>query len=108
MKTATTDEQLLAAYVRGDQASFTELVNRYQEPLERYVTALGLEPDDIVQAAFIYINQNGHGFIPGQDFKHWLYKTVESLVHEQKAANKQAAAVRASPEFEVMAEAFQR
>ena len=84
-----TDEQLLAAFVAGDQTAFTELVERYQEPLTNYVAAPRLDPDDIVQAVFIAVADDAYRFIPGKSVKPWLYLMASRFIKRERAGQPQ-------------------
>ncbi len=73
---ATGTDQLALAAGRGDQASFTELVQRLTGPLHRYLVATGTrahEADDVVQEAFLRAYRALATYDSRYAFTTWLY-----------------------------------
>lgn len=72
----TTDEQLLARYVAGDDASFVSLVERYSRELYpflvRYVRDTAMA-EDVVQETFLQVHQSAASFDVGRRFRPWLF-----------------------------------
>jgi RNA polymerase sigma-70 factor (ECF subfamily) len=70
------DEALLAAYRRGDRASFKGLVERYHRELfhflVRFVGDRGAA-EDIFQETFLQVHQSAHQFDPQRRFRPWLF-----------------------------------
>jgi len=62
--THPSDTSLAIRLQSGDLKALTMLINRYQEPLLRYVRYLGAtnQDDDIVQETFIRVYQNIQSF----------------------------------------------
>lgn len=72
----STDEQLLAAHLRGERDAFAVLVERYQRDLYHFLVRFLGDPaaaDDVFQEAFIQVHQSGHQFETGRTFKPWLF-----------------------------------
>jgi RNA polymerase sigma-70 factor, ECF subfamily len=70
------DEQLLDAYRKGDKASFTRLVERYQRELFHFlVRFLGdrAAAEDIFQESFLQVHQSADSFDPQRRFRPWLF-----------------------------------
>jgi len=73
---ADSDEQLLAAYRRGDRFSFAKLVERYQRELFHFlVRFLGdrSAAEDMFQETFLQVHQSAHQFDPRRRFRPWLF-----------------------------------
>ncbi|MGA3066941.1 MAG: RNA polymerase sigma factor [Tepidisphaeraceae bacterium] len=70
------DEVLFAAYRKGDQPSFTRLLERYQRELFHFlVRFLGdrASAEDIFQETFLQVHQSAHQFDPQRRFRPWLF-----------------------------------
>jgi RNA polymerase sigma factor (sigma-70 family) len=70
------DEQLMAAYVAGDQAAFAELWRRLAPPLMRLLRWQLSRPEDardLLQQTFLHLHRSRHDFRPGADFRPWLW-----------------------------------
>ena len=71
-----TDEELMSAYVGGDDAAFRTLYERYAGPLTRAVYARVGNQDvarDIVQDAFVRFHNARNDFKVGARVRPWLY-----------------------------------
>src|SRR5580698_4732689 len=71
-----TDEELFAAYRRGDRASFARLVERYQRELFHFlVRFLGdrAAAEDVFQETFLQVHQSVEQFDPQRRFRPWLF-----------------------------------
>jgi RNA polymerase sigma-70 factor (ECF subfamily) len=71
-----TDEQLLAAYQKGDRAGFTMLVERYQRELFHFLLRfLGdrAAAEDVFQETFLQVHQSAGQFDPERRFRPWLF-----------------------------------
>ena len=82
----SSDTSLVIRLKDGDTQALATLIDRYQEPLLRYVRYLGAteQDDDIVQETFIKSYQNIQGFDITKKWSSWLYRiahntTVSSL-----------------------------
>jgi len=70
-----TDESLVAAHLRGDQAAFRELVQRYGDGVLGYLfrmTGNRDQAEDLFQETFKRIHEKAHTF-RGANFKSWLF-----------------------------------
>jgi len=73
---APTDEDALAAYLRGDAAMAGELVRRYERPLYGFLYRLTGRPADaadLFQETFLRVVQHAGSFAGRSRFKTWLY-----------------------------------
>jgi len=76
-----TDDQLICDYLEGDEKSLTALVDRYIS--DAYNFALKLTGDnqaaeDITQESFIKAWKNMQKFIPGNNFRGWLFCIIKN------------------------------
>ena len=76
------DDQLVADLKRGDQAAFTELVNRHQAKV--YQLALKLtrnetDAEDVLQETFLRVYQRMDQFDPSRRFGPWLFRIGVNL-----------------------------
>jgi len=70
------DEQLLDQYRRGDRASFSRLMERYQKELFHFlVRFLGdrSAAEDIFQETFLQVHQSASSFDISRRFRPWLF-----------------------------------
>jgi len=70
------DEQLLARFLEGDEASFSELVRRYSSELYRFVGRFvhtEAVAEDVVQDTFIQLHQSAAGFDLSRRLRPWLF-----------------------------------
>jgi RNA polymerase sigma-70 factor (ECF subfamily) len=79
------DEELMAAYVRGDNAAFDMLFDRYAGVLYRLVRRrVGSDDDarDIVQQTLLQLHRARLDFRPGSRLRPWLFTIAMNLVRE--------------------------
>jgi RNA polymerase sigma-70 factor (ECF subfamily) len=79
------DEQLMHAYVEGDEAAFRELYQRYGPLLTRLVrrkVRTDGEADDIVQQAMLHMHRARRDFRPDSRLRPWLLTIAMNLVRE--------------------------
>lgn len=77
----TSDEQIVAVVCGGETASFSLLIERYQNKLFYYVLKYVAEADkaeDIVQESFIKIYTNLNSFDQNKKFSAWAYRIVHN------------------------------
>jgi RNA polymerase sigma-70 factor (ECF subfamily) len=70
------DEQLLEAYLNGDNPAFQRLVERYQRELYHFlVRFLGdrAAAEDVFQETFLQVHQSGGQFDLARRFRPWLF-----------------------------------
>jgi len=73
---APTDEQLLAAYLDGDEGAFELLVRRHVRELHQFVVRFTADvpaADDVVQDALLQVHAAADQFDPKRRFKPWLF-----------------------------------
>ena len=73
---APTDEMLLAAYRRGDRASFSRIVERYQRELFHFLIRFvgdRAAAEDLFQESFLQVHQSSNQFDPQRRFRPWLF-----------------------------------
>jgi RNA polymerase sigma-70 factor, ECF subfamily len=71
-----TDEQLLAAYRKGDRAAFSKLVDTYQRELFHFLVRFvgdRAAAEDIFQESFLQVHQSAAQFDPERRFRPWLF-----------------------------------
>ena len=76
-----TDQELVSATL-SDRHSFSAVVERYEEPLRRYVRRLGckdnVDTDDVLQEIFIKVYINLNDYDPELKFSSWLYRIAHN------------------------------
>jgi len=73
---APTDEQLLADYLRGDEAAFELLVRRHVRELHQFAMRFTNDApaaDDVVQDTLVQLHASAEKFDPKRRFKPWLF-----------------------------------
>lgn len=81
----STDEQLMTAYLDGDQHAFRCLFNRYAPQLHRAALRRGLSADDaadVVQQAFVHLHQGRRDFKPDSALRPWLYTIAFNIMRD--------------------------
>lgn len=71
------DFDVVAQILSGDVAKFSVIVERYQNPLLRYVgflTNRSSDSEDIVQETFIKVYKNLRKYNPKLKFSSWIYR----------------------------------
>jgi RNA polymerase sigma-70 factor, ECF subfamily len=79
---APSDEELMTAYVAGDDAAFAELFRRYAPVLLRLMQQrIGRrhEADDLVQQTFLQLHRSRSDFRPGATLRPWLFTIALNL-----------------------------
>ena len=70
------DNELISKYIEGDEAAFSELVERHAKSVYRFVhrmTKNDIDVEDIVQETFVKIWKNMKKFKKDQNFRVWLF-----------------------------------
>src|SRR5688572_13152068 len=95
---APTDNELVAAVLRGDRAAFGTLVERYQKLVFSVAYRIVMnrtDADDLVQSIFVRVFGGLKTFVPGTDFKSWLYTiSFNTSLNAQKQTKRQQAVAR--------------
>jgi RNA polymerase sigma factor (sigma-70 family) len=79
------DEELMAAYVRGDAAAFRELWNRHSPVLLRVMRSQLRRPEDardLVQQTFLQLHRSRQDFREGARLSPWLFTIAMNLKRE--------------------------
>ena len=79
------DEELMAAYVAGDQRAFRQLFDRYSQVLFRLVRRRLRSDDeamDIVQQTLLNMHRARRDFRGGSRLRPWLFTIAMNLVRE--------------------------
>ena len=78
MDSSATDEKLLGAFVKGDQAALGELARRHECSLLGLAGGLlgggSAAACDAVQETWVRVIRYGHSFNGRSSFKTWLYR----------------------------------
>lgn len=80
-----TDEELMAAYVRGDQSAFRTLFDRHAPVLLRVMRHQLRRPEDardLVQQTFLHLHRSKSDFREGAQLKPWLFTIAMNLKRE--------------------------
>jgi RNA polymerase sigma factor (sigma-70 family) len=83
---AVSDEQLMTAYVAGDQGAFRELFARYGSLLSRVVRAQGAsveEARDLVQQTFLQLHRARRDYREGDPLRPWLFTIAYNLCRDR-------------------------
>ena len=96
-----TDEQLLAAHLKGDRLAFTALVQRYQRDLYHFLLRFlgnSAAADDVFQEAFIQVFQSATTFETGRTFRPWLFTIAANKARDylRTKARKQTVSLQAT------------
>jgi RNA polymerase sigma-70 factor (ECF subfamily) len=79
------DEDLMAAYVAGDQAAFEDLFRRYAPALLRVIGRQLSSPGeahDLVQQTFLQLHRARYDFKPGARLRPWIFTIALNLKRE--------------------------
>lgn len=79
------DEELMAAYVRGDTRAFRELFDRYSPLLLRVLRHQLRRPEDandLVQQTFLHLHRSRMDFREGAELRPWLFTIALNLKRE--------------------------
>jgi len=80
-----TDEELMAAYVAGDERAFRELFSRYAPILQRVLRrelAQSEQVGDLVQQTFLHLHRSRLDFEPGRKLRPWIFTIALNLKRE--------------------------
>ncbi len=91
--TPVTDENLIAAHLRGDPAAFRQLVERYADSVLRYlVHMIGNrdQAEDLFQETFKKVHEKAHTF-RGPAFKSWLFTIATRATIDHARRRKRSA-----------------
>ncbi|MBN2449128.1 MAG: sigma-70 family RNA polymerase sigma factor [Lentisphaeria bacterium] len=81
---ATTDNEWIEGWLRGDQEAFEALYNRYRLPLYSYLNRMvpgqSQLADDLFQQVWIRVLENLERYRDKQRFVSWLFRIAHNLV----------------------------
>lgn len=80
-----TDEQLVLAYLQGDEAAFSVLVDRYMKHLYHFARQLVGESqiaEDIVQETFLKAWKNLKRFDRSKSWKTWIFAIAKNTAYD--------------------------
>ncbi len=84
------DEELVAAFVTGDQEAFAELVQRYRRELfsflHRFINEATLA-EDLFQETFIQVYRSAATFDTKRRFRPWLFTIAANKARDHLRAN---------------------
>ena len=104
-RSETHDRDLIAAVIRGDEAAFGQLVERYKERVFRLLGRYcrdSVECEDLAQEVFLKVFRKLHTFKHGSQFYTWLYRvTVNAATdHLSRASSRRLRLVEDTEVFE--------
>ncbi len=80
------DNQLISAYLEGNEYAFEVLVSRYQDRLVNHLNRLIHDFDmsvDLAQEAFIRVYRNANRYQGQYQFSTWLYRIATNLAIDE-------------------------
>ncbi|MBN1361167.1 MAG: sigma-70 family RNA polymerase sigma factor [Sedimentisphaerales bacterium] len=98
----SSDESLIAAYACGDQAAFSELVQRHGDSVLGYLyhmTGNRDQAEDLFQETFKKVHEKGHTF-RGEHFKSWLFTIATRTAIDAARKGKRQATISLDQEFD--------
>ena len=90
-----TDEELMAAYLEGDDTAFRQLFERYSERLLRLMHRTMSDPEDardLVQQTFLQLHRARADFDTDAKVRPWLYTIAMNLrrdYHRRRGRNRE-------------------
>lgn len=76
------DADLMLRVKRGDEAAFTELVDKYKQPVMNVVCRMirdATEAEDIAQNVFVQVYKSAHRYEASAKFSTWLFTIARNL-----------------------------
>jgi RNA polymerase sigma-70 factor (ECF subfamily) len=80
------EEELMLAVARGEEAALRTLVARHAQPLHAYLTRLcgdATEAEDLVQESWIRIVRAASRFDPARKFRSWAYGIATNVARDR-------------------------
>jgi len=80
------DEELMRAVARGEEAALRALVARHAKPLHAYLVRLcgdAAEAEDLVQESWIRIVRAASSFDPARRFRGWAYGIATNVARDR-------------------------
>lgn len=85
------DDELMLSLGRGENASLSELVNRYQRPLVGYLTGIINDVErarDLSQETFLRVYRHASGYRTTSRFTTWLYHIARNVARDELRTRK--------------------
>jgi RNA polymerase sigma-70 factor (ECF subfamily) len=79
------DEELMRAVARGDEAAVATLVSRHAPRLRAYLhrhTGNSEDADDLLQETWVRVARSARSFDPTRRFRSWLYGIATNLARD--------------------------
>lgn len=80
-----TDEQLMSAYLQGDERAFSALFRRYASMLHRFFVRQGKRADDaqdLVQQTFLHLHRSRADYRLGEPLRPWIFTIARNVGHD--------------------------
>jgi RNA polymerase sigma-70 factor (ECF subfamily) len=81
-----TDEQLVRRHAEGDDKAFSQLLDRYRQPVVRLVrNRVGYDSpwvEDVAQDAFLQLHRSARSFEGRSTFKTWLFRLTLNVCRD--------------------------
>ncbi len=93
------DEQLVRSYRRGDQQAFSQLIERYQQELYRFLVRFVRDraaAEDVFQDTFLQVHVSIDTFQTSKRFKPWLFTIAANKARDYLRRSKRRAATQLS------------
>lgn len=97
-----TDEALVEEYLGGDSGAFRTLIERYHDPLLRFLfrlTGSTQTAEDVFQDTFLQVHQSLGSFDLSRSFKPWLFTIAANKGRDALRKNHRRAAVSLSARY---------
>lgn len=81
------DDELVAAALRGEVRAFETLLARHESKVLRVLRLLGIptqDREDIAQEVFLRVFRHLNGFRTGQSFGAWIYRVAVNAAHDYR------------------------
>ena len=82
----TTDNSLVAEFISGNDAAFTQLVSRYKDSITNYLNMMVGDYDtavDLSQETFLRVYRNIHRYSNLYQFSTWIYRIATNLAIDE-------------------------
>lgn len=90
------DEQLMDAYIRGNDSAFGELITRYATALFGYLLRLTghrQDAEDLLQETLVRIHTKAHTFNPSARFKPWAFTIATNIANDRFRKTKRSGCI---------------
>ena len=94
---ATSDEELMLAFARGDERCWEQLVGRYDQRIFNYLlrsTDDRATAEDLLQATFLRVVEARERYRPSARFSTWIYTIAANLARDEARRSARRSAAR--------------